>query len=329
MSVHQSVMTMSGPRDAATLGLTLMHEHIFVRSTETTENYSTTWGSDDQRVEDAVSKLCDAADAGVDTLVDLTVLGIGRDIALMARVAERSPVSIVAATGSYVLDRLPYHFRFNPPRRNGDIAGGLADWLIRDLTVGIAGTGIRAGVIKCATDSAGVTDDVRISVRAAAIAANETGALIMTHADAETKQGYAQRDILRSEGTDLSRVVIGHVGDSSDLNYHRALMDDGMSIGLDRFGLGLSTEERVAAIIQLCSEGYADRMVLSHDAACHSEWIDQGAPGMEQWNFLHVPRDVIPMLRDHGIPETDISQLTVDNPRRLLGIATDTRGVAA
>lgn len=329
MSAHQTVMTMSGPRDASTLGFTLMHEHLFVRSTETAENYSTSWGSDDRRVDDAVAKLQEAADAGVEALVDLTVLGIGRDIRLMERVARRSPLAIIAATGSYVLDRLPYHFRFNPPRRDGDIAGGLADWFVRDLTEGIAGTGIRAGVIKCATDAEGVTDDVRIGIRAAAIAANETGALIMTHADAASKRGYEQRDIFASEGVDLSRVVIGHVGDSPDLDYHRALMDQGMSIGLDRFGLGLPTVERVAAIVRLCGEGYADRMVLSHDAACHSEWIDRDAPGMEQWNFLHIPCDVIPMLRESGVSAADIHRLTVENPGRLLSMPSRPEGVSA
>ncbi|SJN11806.1 probable phosphotriesterase [Leucobacter sp. 7(1)] len=321
MTASRTVTTMRGPIDAEGLGFTLMHEHLFVRSLETAQNYSTTWDSDDVRVADAVRQLEAVRADGVSAIVDLTVLGIGRDIRLMDRVAQEVGLHIIAATGAYVLDRLPYHFRFHPPTRNGDLAAGLAEWFVRDIEEGIAGTRIRAGVIKCATDTAGMTEDVVASVRAAAITANHTGALIMTHADAALRNGHDQQRIFVQEGVDLSRVVIGHVGDSTDLNYHRSLMDSGMTIGLDRFGLGLSTSERVAAIVTLCREGYSDRMVLSHDAACHSEWIDTATPGLENWNFQYVPRVVVPLLHEKGVAESDVQNLVVNNPQRLLGMA--------
>lgn len=320
MTAPRTVTTMRGPIDAEDLGFTLMHEHLFVRSLETAQNYSTTWHSDEVRVADAIRQLEAVHADGVSALVDLTVLGIGRDIRLMDRVAREVGLHIVAATGAYVLDRLPYHFRFHPPTRNGDLAAGLAEWFVRDIEEGIAGTQIRAGVIKCATDSAGLTEDVVASIRAAAITANHTGALIMTHSDAALRNGLDQYRIFVEEGVDLSRVVIGHVGDSTELDYHRALMDTGVSIGLDRFGLGLSTSERVSAIVTLCREGYADRMVLSHDAACHSEWIDTAAPGLENWNFQYIPRVVVPLLREAGVAESDVQDLVVNNPKRLLGM---------
>lgn len=320
MNEPTDVPTLRGPISREALGFTLMHEHIFVRSTETTQNYSQTWGSDDERVVAAAATLQEAKGAGVETIVDLTVLGLGRDIELMGRVASATDVNIVAATGAYVLDRLPYHFRFNPPMRDGDMAKGLAAWFTADITDGIAGTDMRAGVIKCATDVDGLTDDVVTVLQAAAYAANETGALIMTHADAETRRGIEQRDIFQRLGVDLTRVVIGHVGDSQDLDYARRLMDSGMSIGMDRFGLGLPTPQRVATIAILCSEGYADRMVLSHDAACHSEWLDASADGMADWNFRHIPDVVVPALAAAGVTDADIDALVRRNPARLLPV---------
>jgi phosphotriesterase-related protein len=115
--------------------------------------------------------------------------------------------------------------------------------------------------------------------------------------------------------------VIGHCGDTADLDHLEAILRRGSFIGMDRFGLDmiLPTKQRVSTIAELCRRGWAERMVLSHDACCHIDWfpmdaVRQTAPN---WHFRHIPGDVLPALREEGVPETAIRAMTVDNPRRL------------
>ncbi|KRA24469.1 hypothetical protein ASD65_08570 [Microbacterium sp. Root61] len=321
------VNTVRGAVEPAALGTTLMHEHVFVRSLEATLNYSTTWESDDTRVDEAVRMLDRLADAGIDTVVDLTVLGLGRDIRLVERVAAATRMSIIAATGAYVLDRLPYQLAFNPPK--GGLIDGLAAFFIADLTQGIAGTMVKAGIIKCATDVAGFTPDVTAVIEAAAIAQVATGVPISTHADAGTQRGLEQQQRLMDRGVDPARIIVGHCGDTLDLGYLRAVMDAGSTVGLDRFGMEqpVSTAQRIAVVEELCALGYADRIVLSHDAACHSEWMDpiRTAEENPDWSMFLVPEVVIPTLRERGVPEDLLDMMTVSNPRRLLTSPTATQ----
>jgi phosphotriesterase-related protein len=127
--------------------------------------------------------------------------------------------------------------------------------------------------------------------------------------------------VFEEEGVDLSRVVIGHCGDSEDVAHLEEILRRGSTIGMDRFGLDilLPLPQRVRTIAELCRRGWAKQMVLSHDAACHIDWfpeemIAQMAP---RWHFRHIPEDVLPALREAGVSEGDIHTMTVDNPRRI------------
>jgi phosphotriesterase-related protein len=117
-------------------------------------------------------------------------------------------------------------------------------------------------------------------------------------------------------------VVIGHCGDSTDLDYLKELMDAGSTIGMDRFGLDLLLpfEDRVSTVAQLCAHGYADRMVLAHDAACFMDWFDlELQPVMApNWHYTHISDDVLPALLAQGVTQDQIDQMLVDNPRRIL-----------
>jgi len=191
---------------------------------------------------------------------------------------------------------------------------------VRDIEKGIADTGIKAGVLKCATDAPGLTPGVEQVLRCCARAHRQTGVPITTHTHAATKRGLEQQRIFKEEGVDLSRVVIGHCGDSEDVSYLEEIMANGSLIGMDRFGIDvlLPTEKRVDTVAKLCKRGYADRMVLSHDAACYLDWIpgEVPPPTMKQWNYLHISKDVLPMLRDKGVTDEQIHQMLVLNPRR-------------
>jgi phosphotriesterase-related protein len=119
---------------------------------------------------------------------------------------------------------------------------------------------------------------------------------------------------------DLRRVVIGHCGDSKDLSYLEAILKRGSMIGMDRNGIDLilPTRERVATIAELCRRGWADRMVLSHDASCFIDWFPR--PLVEKtlpdWHYRHVCDAVIPALRESGVGDEAIGKMTIENPRR-------------
>jgi len=311
------VETVRGPVDTDALGTTLMHEHVFVRSEEVQLNYPAGW-DEDERVDDAILKLNALAKRGCQTIVDPTVIGLGRDIGRIIRVADGTSLNIIVATGLYTYNDVPFYFRYRGP--HGDGLDPMAQLFIDDLTTGIAGTHVKAAFLKCAIDEPGMTPGVERVLRAVCRAHAETGAPVTVHTHPHSFTGRAVLDVLRAEKTDLSRVVLGHSGDTTALDYLSELADAGCLLGMDRFGLDVITpfEDRVGTVAAMCERGYADRMVLSHDAACHIDWfpaevIPRFAPA---WNFEHMFDDVLPALRERGVTESQIQTMLVDNPRR-------------
>lgn len=316
------VETFRGPVAPAALGATLIHEHVFVGSTELDVNHPDPEWDEVAAVAGAARRLTDLYRLGVRTFVDLTVLGLGRDVSRAARVASQVPVHLVASTGYYTSEALPSFFATHGP---GRLVGGpepLIEFFLADIEDGIAGTGVRAGMLKVVTDAAGVTDDVARVMTAAAVAHQQTGVPITTHSRPDLGNGLVQQEFFRAHGVGADRLVIGHSGDSEDLDYLRRLMDGGSTIVMDRFGMEhvLPDERRVAVVLDLLRLGYADRMVLSHDAASFSRvtppsWRAAHAPN---WHYENLPRRILPMLLAGGATETDLEQMVVRNPARLL-----------
>jgi phosphotriesterase-related protein len=299
-----------GPISTDDLGFTLMHEHVLIANWAMRQSFAD-YVDVPRFVEEAAAALRTVRERGVATMVDLTAINLGRDIHVIREVAERSGVQIIAATGFYWNEE-PWMEAWDHET--------LARYLVRDLEEGIQGTDIRAGIIKCATDRHGVTDLNRKLLEVSARAHRRTGAPISTHTSVAERTGLAQQDVFEAEGVDLTRVVIGHCGDSEDLDYLEAILRRGSTIGMDRFGIDiiLPTKQRVDTIAELCRRGWAEQMVLSHDASCHIDWFPKelvraAAPN---WNFLHIPDAVVPALRESGVSEAQIHQMTVDNPRR-------------
>lgn len=316
-----TVQTIRGTIDTASLGPTLMHEHVFVLSSEILQNHPEFW-DEEERVTDAVAKLNELKARGVDSIVDPTVIGLGRYIPRVQRIAEQTELNIVAATGLYTYNDLPFFFRLRPgPGAMIEGPEPMVEMFVKDITEGIAGTGVKAAILKCATDEGGVTPGVERVLRACARAHRETGVPITTHTDVATYRGRDQQRVFAEEGVDLSRVVIGHSGDSADLDYLCELMDKGSLIGMDRFGVDAyaSFEQRVQVVVDLCEQGYADRMVLAHDAACFMDWFDQDIKEavLPNWHYTHISDDVLPALRERGVTDDQIDQMLVANPRRL------------
>ena len=320
-----AVETVRGPVDVTALGRTLMHEHVFVLSTENVENYGRgDWWDEEEKVSDAVAKLRELAGRGITTIADPTVWGLGRYIPRIQRIAEQVPeLNIVVATGIYTYRDVPFQFHFRGPGTVRDEGPDpMIAYFIRDLTEGIAGTGVKAAFLKCAVDAPGLTSGVERILRAVAGTHRETGAPVTVHTESSIHAGRTVVDILGREGVDLTKVVIGHAGDSNDLDYLMELADTGAILGMDRFGLDVinPTEKRVATIASLCERGYADRIVLSHDASCFIDWFGPDpatVPEMQpNWHFRHISDDVLPALRAAGVTDAQLDQMLVENPRR-------------
>jgi phosphotriesterase-related protein len=315
------VNTVRGPIDAGALGTTLMHEHVFVRSPEVAANWPTGWDRDTQ-VARAVERLQELKAAGIDTIVDLTVVGLGRDIEPIQEVAAQIDLNIVVATGLYTYNELPHYFDYRNAAFRPSGVDMLDEFFLHDIDNGIAGSGVRPGILKCATDEPGLTPGVERILRAVARVHRRTGLPISTHTHTGTRRGLDQQRVFTDEGVDLSRVVIGHSGDSADLDYLGELLAEGSTLGMDRFGVDayLPTEKRVDTVARLCEGGWAKKMVLSHDAGCHMDWFDDDFLRQAQpnWHFLHISKDVLPALRARGVSDEQINTMLVDNPRRIL-----------
>lgn len=307
-----TVQTVTGPVDADRLGRVLMHEHVITASPGMRQDYPSSF----PRAE--VVKVCteglqELKAAGIDTLVDHTTYDLGRDVELLAEVSQASGVLIVAATGVWVEPQRFWHQR--APVETAEL-------LIADLEEGVAGTDIRAGIIKCAIDKGGLArPGIERALRACAIAHRATGAHLSTHTIAAERQGLDQQRVFAEEGVDLSRVVIGHSGDTADLDYHRELLAAGSYLGMDRFGVEdfLPDAQRIETVATLCREGYAERLLLSQDASCWNDRTPMEAVRQQRplWHHRHVVEDVVPALLERGVTKAQIETMLSGNPRAI------------
>jgi phosphotriesterase-related protein len=314
-----TVETIRGPVDVSLLGPTLAHEHVFVLDPEALVNYGHAWGAsywdEEAEVARAIAKLRAVRDAGIRTVVDPTVVGLGRCIPRLQRINAEVDLNIVVATGIYAFLELPQFFRYRSVEQ-------LAALFVRDLTEGIDDTGVRAAFLKCAVEEHGLTGDVPRILSAIAAASLETGAPIVVHTNAAARSGMLALEALTREGVDPTRVTVAHAGDSNDLGYLRELADRGAILGCDRFGIEHFNplHDRIATLVALLAAGYADRIVLSHDAACFYDFmIGDEKFADEKPDYLLVWHTVLPALREAGVTEEQIDTMTIRTPARFFG----------
>jgi phosphotriesterase-related protein len=306
---------MRGDINTVDLGVTLMHEHLFVLDPEIRLTYNEDW-DEAARVDDAVDRLQSAWNLGVRSVVDVTVIGLGRYLPRIAEIAERTPVNVVVATGLYTYGELPLYFRGG--RTAGMTADRMTETFVADLTTGIGESGVRAAIIKCSSDYRGITPGIERLFKSVALAHRETGAPITTHTNeiARPGCGLEQQEFFAKEGVDLGRVIIGHADDSPDISYLETIMRNGSYLGMDHLN-GLlpspTLAERTEMIARLCARGYADRMVLSHDTFCFAESYTQSSPPQ----YTLIGSQVVPSLQSLGITDEQIRMMLVDNPRRI------------
>jgi phosphotriesterase-related protein len=323
------VQTVTGPIEADQLGTTLIHEHLrncdeavrnqwtIAGSVQEEEPHEVAPGGD---YEIAVREAKAAVDLGIKTIGEPTAMFLGRDVEFLRRVSEETGLQVIPCTGIYTYDYLPQFF----VNRDAD---QIAEFFVHDIEQGIQGTEIKAAFIKCAADEPGVNENIEKVHRAAARASLKTGAPIMAHSRPASNTGPRQVEIFEEEGVDLSKVQIAHTGDSDDLGYIEGLLEKGVWIGLDRYGLDLFLpyERRQATAKALLERGYAERMFLSADSVATTDWfppnvIEQliAAGAAQDWTIRIVPEKVLPELRESGLSEDQERTLMVDNAVRWL-----------
>jgi len=258
---------------------------------------------------------------GIDTILDPTVLGLGRYLPRVQRVAEQIDLNVVVATGLYTYNEIPFQFHYTGPGLLFDVPEPLTELFLKDLREGIADTGVRAGFLKCAIEEQGLTPGVERVMRAVGQASAQSGAPITVHTNPHTGSGEVAQRVFAEEGVVLTKVVVGHSGDSTDLDYLRRIADAGSILGMDRFGLDLLLpfEQRVDTVVALVEAGYIERMVLSHDASCFIDWFphDVKQAAVPNWNYNHISDEVLPALLERDVTEQQITTMLVDNPRRI------------
>lgn len=308
------VMTVAGPIPAASIGFTLPHEHLYMQLWERSGRYDYAHQLAD--VEVLAEELDSFRDAGGSCLVDLTLPGVGRQPELIRELARRTELNVVMGCGWY---REPYY----PPqdlvdRRSVD---DLAGQLVREINNGIGPSGIRPGIIgEIGVDKSWMSAQEERVHRAATRAQRQTGLAITTHA-VYSDVGLAQLQVFDEEGADLSRIVIGHADTHPFLAYHEEILRRGALVQFDQIGSGINdTQPRlldriVRNILHLVERGYEKQLLLSQDVCEHTHLAYFGGRG-----YSYLQKVFLPLLEAAGMDRRTIRQITVDNPRRILGV---------
>ncbi|WP_251447606.1 phosphotriesterase [Microbacterium sp. USTB-Y] len=335
-------LTVDGPVDPATLGVALMHEHLFLDlrrpawgrrpgedAPEAAEplslkNLARTRQGGPLAANDLIGDVAEMLpevlafrDAGGGTIVDVTSRPIGRDPRSLRRIARASGVQVVMGAGWYSP-------RFHPPEMDRRTVDDLTAETVHDIVVGADGTGIRSGVIgEIGAENLPLTDNEWKITRSAARAGRITGAPLTFHCGGHGDERLRVLEAIAEEGLGADRVVFGHV---NDLAVEQAaalpLLRRGATIEFDFLGTTGSRrlhrlpigDHRVArGVAELVDAGFAGQLLLAHDVCQRIQLQQYGGQG-----FTYISDHFLPALRRHGVPEDAITQIMVGNPARLL-----------
>lgn len=313
-----TINSVLGPMDTADLGFTLMHEHILCGPAAILRDYPELLGDTDNLMTRVVDALNATKAGGVDTFVDLTTLDLGRNIPLLVDASKATGVNILATTGWW-LD-IPRWF-------DGVTPDQMARVFIREATVGMAGTDVKAALLKSASDLEGVTPKAEMMIRAIARAHHETNLPIILHSYSPGQVARRQLEILKEEGVELNRVKVDHSNDTMDMDYLLWILDQGCYLGMDRYpGRGVSPYGRTQTLKALIDAGFADRVCPSHDSITlmvigeNPHFIEQiqRARKANPHGYLFMKEVVFKQLLEEGISQETVDNLCVVGPRNFL-----------
>jgi phosphotriesterase-related protein len=299
--------TVCGPVAPTDLGVTQMHEHLFA-------NFPAVLGGKDPLDDETlvIEELACYRAAGGRSLVDLSVPDVARNPEALRRISKASGLHVVMGCGWYLEPAYPPLVDHTSTRQ-------LAAALIREIEEGVDQTGIRPGIIgEIGSHKEVVSAQEERVFRACARAARATGLAVSTHSIG--RAGLEHMAIMREEGLDPARMVIGHSDYRLDYEYHRAIVEAGATVEFDWIGNNrrVSTwEERLCGIIALLFDaGFGDRVLISSDVSRIDDLAILGGK-----TYGYVLETFVPMLRAEGLDETALEQLLVTNPRRILELA--------
>lgn len=286
-------------------GMVYAHEHVPIDLSEVKQNEDCHLDTFD----DVVDEFKGLYDQGVRNIIDMTNRGMGRDIPYAQRVQEETGINIVQATGYYQDAFLPIEvFRESITQ--------LADQMIRDIDVGIKGTGVKAGVIgEIATTKGRWTAEEEKVFKAAVIAQRETGCPIATHTSIGTL-GHEQVRFFQREKADLSHIVIGHVDLSGSADYVLAMLRTGINVEFDTIGKNnyMPDTTRVEMLKRIEDAGFTSQVVMSMDITRKSHLSVNGGNG-----YAYLLDSFIPQLLDGGVSQEFVNKMMIDNPQRIYG----------
>lgn len=342
MTPRPVAITVRGPVAPEALGITLMHEHLWMDATpllavhgyraaearpwDASVAAEARWNPgvhpDNYRLTDvaaAVDELAPFVAAGGATIVEMTPPSLGRNVAAVREIAERAGVHVIQGTGQYLgATHEPWVAAADEP--------AIAARLIADATDGIDGTGIRAGIYGEIGTSDPVTPAERRVLRALAAAAGETGLAISIHLHPWGHEGRTVLDELMTAGMPAERVVLGHLNTAIDRpDELRALAARGAVLGFDLFGFDHSLlgpgrwppsdRDVVGVIAGLIRDGHGDRIVLGQDIGVRTRYRRWGG-----WGYAHLLEHVVPLLREAGVGGKDLDAMLIRTPARLLSV---------
>jgi phosphotriesterase-related protein len=321
--VPGTVNTVLGPMSAEKLGTTLMHEHFvfaypgwFADATIAPDNYKEILKTDLEVIKTAQKY-------GIKTIVDATPNDTGgRNPALYKDLAKKTGLNIICSTGLYTEHEGSPAYWKTKAVWGMDLPKMMSELFIKEITQGIGTTGVKAGVIKVGS-SPKMTPYEESVHKAAVIAQKATGVPIITHTEGPTG-GIEQAEFLIGQGADPKKVMIGHVSNSQDIEYHKAILAKGVYIAFDRIGLDIITPfaVNVKNVSELCKLGYANKIMLSHDTV--NVWLGRQvvlpeayAHAFDNWRIDHISKDFVPALKAQGVTDIQIRTMMVENPRNL------------
>jgi len=325
-AIAGQVMTVLGPISSDDLGVTLMHEHMAFHWPGSEADRSVAPYDRDAMEEKILKVLNEVKALGVKTIIDAGMCDVGgRDPILLKNLAEKSGLNIIMATGLYFeREGANLYFKYRQWIHGANMEQEIYELFKKEITEGVHGTGIKAGVVKLASDDPQITAFEQTAFKAGVRVAKETGVPIITHTQGPSV-GPVQQNLFLSLGANPKKIVIGHQNLSDDINYHLfQLSRPGFYIAFDRIGLGAPWGKPKAeeCIIELVKKGYANRIMLSHDTiqawpGRPFKWPDAVKPAVENWVPTYIHKKLIPKMIAAGVTDAQIETMLVDNIRRL------------
>lgn len=265
----------------------------------------------------AIQEVSIFAKAGGKTFVDVTIEGIGRDVNFLRRLAKETGLNVVTCCGYYTYDA-------HPARIKNMTIEEIADQMVKELTEGIDGTDIKAGIIgEIGTSTEINSEEIRV-LKASAIAHKKTGAPVMVHLSPWAQHGLFVVDLLEKEGVKPEHICICHTDILLDVEDMKKIMDRGVYLEFDNFGKEYPTataygrfpsdEERMEVFYQLIDAGYVNHILVSCDICLKKLLVAHEGPG-----YGHFLLKIADMIRGkYKNAEEILNTVLVKNPAKYL-----------